>query len=166
MIAKDTAHCSAALVCIEGCIRINFHPISVRWFPPLKLLHFSVLLEKKTEKNPSEHIIGLLASTHILALPNQGAFNTDPFNTAPCTWTPSCSAHLQQAHMPAVFPVACCISMLLVPLEPLHLECVDKLVVSRKHNRHHQPKKRMKAWISSLEKKTQPQDASNYRQKI
>ena len=72
---------------------------------------------------------------------------------APCTWTPSCSAHLRQAHMPVVFPVACCISMLLVPLEPLHLEWVNKLVISRKHNKHHRPKKRMKAWISSLEKK-------------
>ena len=35
--------------------------------------------KKNKEKNPSDHMIGLLASTHLLALRNQGAFNTDPF---------------------------------------------------------------------------------------
>jgi len=34
---------------------------------------------KRQRKNPSDHMIGLLASTHLLALRNQGAFNTDPF---------------------------------------------------------------------------------------
>jgi hypothetical protein len=34
---------------------------------------------RKRQKNPSKYTIGLLASTHLLALRNQGAFNTDPF---------------------------------------------------------------------------------------